>query len=191
MSIKQQMNYMGECYEILHAEQEFIIHPAAFGLLPISKTSLQCSYISDFHIDKYQLMLDKITLTQEESGEVKLYEPIEGKLLYHGTILIATNLFKEYYLKGGKLACFSYQKVLELVFENGMLITTVDQSKAMLRIRKNIELGLRSLNKKRDLRCILRFMNSSFVGNYKPFIISGIRLKYLKDMSKEYPQLLG
>ena len=189
MNMKQQIVFRGKNYEILNTEQEFIVHPTAFGLLPAARASLQYDYIAYFHMDNYQLIVDKIEYTDHESEESIQYEPIDCKATYNGTILMASDLVKEYYLKSGNMACFSYQKVLELVFENGMLITTVDQSRAMLRIRKNIELGLRSLDKKRDLRCILRFMNSRFVGDYKPFLIPAMRLKYLKEMIKEYDSL--
>lgn len=188
MDIKQQIEYMGNKYEIIKAEQEFIVHPAAFGLIPSGNAALKSSFSSDFHIKDYCLMLDNIVLSGDGTGEGRHFQPTECKVSYNGAFLIATNPVGEYYQKDGKLACYSYQNVLELVFENGMLITTVDQSKAMLRIRKNIEQGLRSLNVKRDLRCIRRFMNSSFVGDYKPFKLTLMRLRYLKDMCKNYEQ---
>ncbi len=188
MDIKQQIEYMGKKYEIIKVEQEFIVHPAAFGLVPSGNAALKSSFSSDFHIKDYCLMLDNIVLSGDGTGEGRHFQPTECKVSYNGAFLIATNPVGEYYQKDGKLACYSYQNVLELVFENGMLITTVDQSKAMLRIRKNIEQGLRSLNVKRDLRCIKRFMNSSFVGDYKPFKLTLMRLRYLKDMCKNYEQ---
>ena len=188
MDIEQQIEYMGRKYEIIQAEQEFIAHPAVFGLVPVVKACLKCSFSCKFHINDYCLMLDEINLTGEEEGIQ--FQPEECKVPYNGAILIAANPVREFHLKDGRLACYSYQNVLELVFENGMLITTVDQSKAMLRIRKNIELGLRSLNVNRDLRCIKRFMNSRLVGDYKPFRLLVLRLKYIKDMKKDYEQFL-
>jgi hypothetical protein len=116
----------------------------------------------------------------------KHYEFEQCAVSYNGTLLIGTDLIKEYSLKGNKTACFSYQNVKELVFEDGVLITTVDQNKAMLRIRKNLELGLRNLTASRDLRCIRRFMNSAFVGDYKPFKLPVNRFKYLQDMKNVY-----
>lgn len=186
MTINQQIIYSDKNYKILDAEHEFIIHPAALGLLPATKASLQCTFSSEFYIDNYCLLLNKLNWHEDITGDEKLYEPNELKAAYHGTIMIGDELVTEYYMKGDKPVCFSYQNVLELVFEDGMLVTTIDQSKAMLRIRKNIELGLRSLNKSRDLRCIRRFMNSSFIGDYKMFVHSGLRYKYLKNMKNHY-----
>jgi hypothetical protein len=186
MNIEQQIIYSGVIYKILSAEQEFVIHPSAFGLLPVVKASLQKSFSCAFHIEDYHLILDEVALTDTNSEGERSDRTYGCKVAYNGVLLIADNLVKEYYFKGGKLACFSYQNVLELVFENGMLITTIDQSKAMLRIRKNLELGLRDLSKNRDLRCIRRFINSSFVGDYKPFLLDSMRIKYLKDMKQDY-----
>ncbi|MDD3174586.1 MAG: hypothetical protein PHF63_13160 [Herbinix sp.] len=195
MNFEQHMAYLGKNYIILNTEQEFIIHPAALGLLPLTNASLQSSFSCDFHMENYRLILDNITLLNEDLSKLSGISMEGGnkkiafngcKVSYSGTVLIASDQVKEYYMNGQSLACFSYQKVLELVFEDGILITTIDQSKAMQRIRKNIELGLRSLNKSRDLRCIKRFINSSFVGDYKTFLLANNRLKYLKEMKKDY-----
>lgn len=186
MNIDQHIIYSDNNYRILDTEQEFMLHPAALGLLPVSKTSLQSSFSISYYIDNYCLMLDKIIWNEEITGNEKKLEQEDIKLSYSGVILIGANPVKEYYLKGDKLACFSYQNVMELVFEKGMLITTIDQSKAMLRIRKNIELKLRSLNKGRDVICIRHFIWSSLVGDYKPFLFSGQRYKYLQEMRNDY-----
>lgn len=185
MNIIQQIKYMNKDYNILHSEQEFIIHPAAVGILPVSKSALQCSFQSEFHIEDYQLFLDRIILYPGEAGE-KLYEFQDYSVSYNGAVLIGANLVKEYILKGSKPACFSYQNVTELVFEEGNLITNVDQSKAMLRIRKNIDMNLRSLNRGRDVRCIKRFMNSAFVGDYSAFRLPITRMRYLQELKSEY-----
>jgi hypothetical protein len=192
--MEQQLLYLNKNFKILSAEQEYIIHPAVFDLVPLTAASLQCSFISNFQLKNYRLTLDKLLLGTVESlslAEIKS-EVIERKAIvqdfsvcYTGTILIGADLVKEYYYKGN-LAFFSYQNVYELVFEDGVLITTVDQSKAMLRIRKNIELGFRSLYNNRDNRCIKRFMNSSLVGDYKMFKFNKSRLSYVKEMKKNY-----
>lgn len=188
MNIEQQIVYMNRIYSILNAEQEFILHPSALGLLPITKASLQFSFSCSYQVDDYRLVLTGMELTDEKN---RMQKEIKTGIqtVYNGAVLLGSGLVKEYYLKGDKLACFSYQNVLELVFENGILITTVDQSKAMLRIRKNIELGLRNLNNNRDLRCIKRFMATSFVGDYKPFLTNHMRMHYLKDIQKDYENI--
>ncbi len=192
MKLEQQIIYADKIYKIFHTEQEFIIHPAALGILPMSKAALQYSFSSMFHLEGYKLILDKITVTndtankQSSDGIEKHYEMNNLAVSYNGTILIGANPVKEYFIVNGKTECFSYQNVFELVFEDGILITTVDQSKAMLRIRKNIELGLRNLNNSKDKKCIVRFMNASFVGDYRISLFFHSRMKYLKDMKNKY-----
>lgn len=185
MNITQLINNMNTDYLILHAEQEFIIHPTAVGILPLSKASLQSSFQSEFHIEDYRLYLDRIILNPGDINE-KQYEFDNYTVAYNGAVLVGTNLVKEYTLSGIKPACFSYQKVQELIFEDGNLITSVDQSKAMLRIRKNIDMNLRSLYRGRDIRCIKRFMNSSFVGDYNAFRLPLTRMRYLQEMKRDY-----
>ncbi|MHB8130348.1 MAG: hypothetical protein ACYDEX_15250 [Mobilitalea sp.] len=195
MNIEQQLLYLNKNYKILSTEQEFIVHPAAFGLLPLVPASLQYSFNSFFHIEDYRLILDKIIILNGEIsglGGMKT-DANENSFLfqntnvtYNGSILIGAKLVKEYNIKGNRMNCFSFQSVFELVFEDGILITTIDQSKAMSRIRKNIELGLRSLSKSRDVRLIQHFINSSLVGDYKPFRRNNSRLKYLNEMKNFY-----
>jgi hypothetical protein len=189
------MNYKNTEYTILAAEQECIIHPIALGYLPYSSASLQCSFSSHFIIKDYQLLLSRLDIVTNEAmnlggmhmeGYARKHSFEEFPVSYNGTILIGANIVKEYYLKGISPSYFSYQKLIELVFENGILITTVDQSRAMLRIRKNLELGLRSIDNKRDKRCINRFMNSVLVGDYKPFLLQYNLMKYVKDMKQDY-----
>lgn len=183
----QQMKYLETTYTILSAEQEFIVHPAALGLLPLTNAALQCSYFASFQIKEHLLILEELWIHSTDDLNSKQYLFPERTVPYNGAVLIGADLVKEYSLKNNKIACFSYKNVRELVFEDGILITSVDQSKAMSRIRKNIELGLRSLSNSRDLRCIRRFMNSCLIGDYKPMTFSSSRLKYLKEMRNDYP----
>ena len=76
---------------------------------------------------------------------------------YSGGVLIVKGLLEEYKEYED---IFSYETVLELIFKNGCLITTVDHGKAVLRIRRNLELGLRSITSTRDRICIQRFLNA-------------------------------
>lgn len=195
MNIVQIMNYKNSEYTILAAEQECIIHPIALGYLPFSSASLQCSFSSHFFIKDYQLLLSRLDIVTNDArnlggihmeGYDRKHSFEEFPVSYNGTILIGANIVKEYYLKGNTPAYFSYQKLIELVFENGTLITTVDQSRAMLRIRKNLELGLRRLDNKRDKRCISSFMNSVLIGDYKPFYLQYNLMKYVKAMKEDY-----
>lgn len=198
MNTEHKLRYQNTEYKILAVEQEFIVHPVAFGFLPYTIASIQCPFSCDYELEDYKLFLRRLTIGTYDAvnyGGVRLegyaqkHEFNHLPVTYNGVILIGANPLKEYYTKSETFAYYSYQKVIELVFENGILITTVDQSRAMLRIRKNLELNLRSLTKKRDVRCISRFMNSAFIGDYKPFHFSYNRMNYVKEMKKDYTSL--
>jgi hypothetical protein len=194
MNLEQQILYYDKNYTILSAEHEFIIHPSALGILPLSAEALSRSFSCSYRLDNYYLYLTELTLTDgrnENSSAVfaASESPVEftdKKLLYSGAVLIGCTPVKDYDAKGYGSMFFAYKNVYELIFENGYLKTSIDHGKAMLRIRRNIELGLRCLTDKRDTKCINRFMKTTFFGNYKPFSSSKKRLAYLKNMKAKY-----
>ena len=197
MNIMQILKYQKKEYTIICSEQEFIDHPAALARDRINAATLKCSFISSFEVKDYKLLLNKILVRSDdaynpEGAEVEreLLELDEIPVSYNGAVLIGTNLVKEYYIRDeSQPACFTYGVVYELIFDKGILITFVDHSRAMLRIRRNLEHGLRRLERPRDLRCILRFINSSLIGDYRPFRFNFKRLGYIKEMRKDYQTL--
>lgn len=181
----QKILYNDKEYRIIAIEQEYIIHPAALNILPLNKSTVTYDFNVEFYLDGYNLYLEKLKLNNADTVNQQ-YVLNRCRLSYSGSILIGADIVKEYSIKNSFPACFSYQYVKELIFDDGVLVTTIDHNKAMLRIRKNLELGLRSLNNKRDLRCINHFLGSAFVGDYKPFRMAINRLRYIKDMKSFY-----
>ena len=200
MNIQQQLLYLDKSYTIISAEHEFVIHPIAFDILPLTLSSAECSFASSFQVINNCLLLKSLSIFKDEttSFTAEPADMIEEPYIFHdkpisysGTILIGDvpikeYIMKEYIMKESRTTIFSYKSVYELIFEDGNLITTIDHSKAMLRIRKNIELGLRSLTNKWDVRCIFHFMKSTFIGDYRTFSSAKKRLKYLKEMKSSY-----
>lgn len=168
-------------YEILYSEHD-IFQPDFFHISPTWSDDKEFAYTSQFYLDNYQLYLNNLIISSDRGyPEINGISPepynIEGRdavqyigimeaVSYTGSMIIATQLVKQY-TDNIDIPCFSYKFVKELVFREGKLITTIDHSKGMLRIRKNLDLGLRSLDKKRDIKCIQRFIMTSFAGNYK------------------------
>jgi len=62
--------------------------------------------------------------------------------------------------------CFQYEQVLELILENGYVTALIDHSNAMRKVEKNLEYGLRSLKKRRDVFVIQKFLKKAFVRKY-------------------------
>lgn len=188
MNTEQQMNYLDTVYKIIAIEQEYIIHPSALGYVPVTTEAIKHPFSCCFHMDDYQMILDKIMVYPDDKIAIptEIHDFTELKMSYNGAVLIGNTLVKEFNWGGFETACFSYKNVYELVFENGILITSIDQSRAMQRIRKNIELGYRSIANKHDVHVIKHFLNSSLIGDYKLFFSNRRRLKYIKEMKKDY-----
>ncbi|MDF2539336.1 MAG: hypothetical protein K0S76_2357 [Herbinix sp.] len=185
MNLEQQLNYLDCNFTVISSEHEFIIHPSALGILPVSPEAAGCFFSASFHVKDYNLYLLNLTLLDDNTSP-KSFDYADKLVPYHGALLVGNTQLKDYVSKGYGAQCFSYKNVYELIFENGFLITTIDHSKAMLRIRKNLELGLRSLTKKRDERCITHFIRSTFIGHYKPFSSMKSRLRYIHKLKTDY-----
>jgi len=140
-------------------------------------------YSSIFEIKEYQLYLKNLILTSDrvypiiggvepkllssENGvETVEYDEIMVPVKFTGAVIVGGTFLKSYGAEE-EIPCYSYKTVRELIFQEGKVVTSIDHSKAMLRIRKNLDLGLRDLNKKRDVNCIRHFLKSSFVGDYE------------------------
>lgn len=120
----------------------------------------------EYDKEQYEILLKEPSL---KKGEVRISEYIlyidDEPSNYRGGIVIAKDLknpfdFMESY------PCYSYQTVMELIFNEGKLITTINHGKAMHRVRMNIEKGLRSLDNDMDLASINKFLRATFVRKY-------------------------
>jgi len=200
MNLQQELLYLDKNYKIISAEHEFIVHPAVFDILPLTSDSLESSFECSLKVIGYCLQIKSLTIFKETTegfgDDMQLpfgvpYVFQDKPISYSGTILIGDSPIPEYSIKIGKENCYFYKRVLELVFEEGNLITTIDHSKAMSRIRKNIELGFRSLTNNWDVRCISHFINSTFLGDYRPFSSVKKRLKYLKALKHANNAITG
>lgn len=175
--------FEGKDYQILGVEEE--IHtPDVFGISQSVTKGIELDCSSTYEINGHQIYLKDMMITTDEMlpfmNEVKflsieadkepgrvLYKNIFEEINYTGGLLIGCDYFDHYYNKYD-LTYFLYGKLYELIFEDGKLITTIDHSKAMLRIRKNLDLGLRNLDQDKDRKCIKHFLKKSFVGDYIP-----------------------
>lgn len=199
----------GEQFDVLSCENQFIFHPLVFSILPVWKDSSPFDFTLDFKVDNYKIELCSMWLevdctlpvingvvpkpTVMNNHEGVIYEKLAIPVQYTGAVLMANTIVNDYDITPddrGIYPCFCYKVVYEYIFENGILITTIDHSRAMLRIRKNLDLGYRDWNKKRDKRCINQFIKTSFVGNYKKKR-NKKREEYLANMCKLYKENPG
>lgn len=183
MEVKDAVIAENMSFSILKCEIKEIFNPDIFGISPIWTDDPNFGYSSIFEVREYQLYIKSLTIAADrvypfingveprflyaENGvETVEYPEIMVPIKFTGAIVIGSGFLKNYGI-GEDIPCYSYKTVRELIFQEGRLVTTIDHSKAMLRIRKNLDLGLRDLKKPRDVNCIRHFIKSSFVGDYE------------------------
>ncbi|BCN31430.1 hypothetical protein [Anaeromicropila herbilytica] len=176
--------YKGEEYQLYLFEKEYIYHPSEAGVRSIWPATEPLEYENSYRIDERNLILQSVFInantntiiddikgyspkvTHEGDNQKICFENIDIPLDYSGAMIIRKDFIDKYGYEE-EYPCFCYKVVIELVFNEGCLITAIDHSRAMLKIRKNIDAGLRDPKVKRDKKCINNFINSSFIGEYK------------------------
>lgn len=213
MAAKDTIISDGTLFFILKCELKEIYKPDIFGISPIWSDDQTFEYNSTFEIKDYQLYLKDLIITSDrgykvingiepeyifsEKGiETARYTNVSFPIKFTGAVIIVNTVVKNYGT-GEEIPCFGYKTVREFIFQDGKLVTTIDHSKAMLRIRKNLDLGLRNLDKTRDVECIKHFIKTSFVGDYEhPDRMSKTSLKkklqfmtYIQKMKGYYSRI--
>jgi hypothetical protein len=187
MNLNEEFLYKEECYIVLLSEKNSILYPEIQELLPGEIYNDRDKVFGTYIVQDYMLLLKDLRvpykavypdihdITPEKihgetySNFLCYYDLLEP-LSYSGGIILANKFIKDYGNEE-EYPCYCYNEVVELIFENGKLITSIDHSKDMIRIRKNIEKGFRDIHNRRDARCIKRFIRSSFVQDYSNTII--------------------
>lgn len=183
MDIKDKIIMDETPFQILYCECNNIFQPEYFGISSTWSDDTAFGYYSLYEMKEFQLYLKSFTISSNrgyptingvnpepyntENGiETVQYNDIMEPMNYTGAIIVG-NILINNQGTSNEIPCYCYKLIRELIFHEGKLVTTIDHSKAMLRIRKNLDLGLRSLDKKQDVKCIQRFIKASFVGDYK------------------------
>lgn len=178
----------GISYVVLRCEDSPYL-PADLSINPTWEKDKNFQYNGNMEIEDYKLYLKDLSVFCDrgfpEIGNVApkiseisygitnaCYEDIHLSLIYTGGMIIGEGYLKEYdrgmFCSGRYYEpVYCYETLLELIFQDGRLITEIDHSKAMRRIRKNLDLELRSLEKERDAKCIRHFIRTSFIGDYE------------------------
>ncbi len=213
MNVKDTIISDAMSFLILKCEMKEIYQTDILKISPIWADDQYFEYSSIFEIKEYQLYLKSLTVAaareypmvngvcpkpiySEKGIDTMQYNNIMVPIKFTGAVIIGNIRIKNHGLEE-EIPCYSYKVVRELIFQDGKLVTTIDHSKAMQRIRKNLDLGLRSLNKTRDIKCIRHFLKSSFVGDYEhPDKMSSISQKkkirfhsYLQKIKSYYSRI--
>lgn len=161
----------------LYQGEEYFLFLSEYGILTgqEKEESLEGLELEEtqifFRESDYKLFLEK------KSGSLVTQAAVN----YSGGILLVRGFLPEYEAYEDM---FSYETVLELIFKDGCLITTVDHSKAMLRVRRNLENGLRSMNSVRDRHCIRTFLHRTVICDYRQSRYAYGKKKLIRNLKK-------
>lgn len=183
MLFTEEIYFKEEFYSVLLREADNLLMQVIEEHKPIWK-SYAGDVIASYDIKDYKLLLDDLILDkrlmkenekfcdQEPSVDVvtgnKVLQKLECTVGYTGGIVIGRELVNTYHLPENlsEYPCYCYKYVYELIFDQGVLTMSIDHSKAMMRIRMNIEKGFRNVKNSKDLRCINSFLKQTFCSNY-------------------------
>lgn len=158
---------IGDQYKYSNGEYTFVaqsapipFHPSEFGIIPMAActacwSGFWCVYnitedgifLEDLYVNSGNEQYPAINgiLPECQDGNETFtymghhrYAGLNIKIPYTGKILVGGDFVHGYYRHMGHQRPWAYKKLLELVFENGKLIQTTDQSKIASSIRKKI-----------------------------------------------------
>ena len=169
------MQYKDAAFEIMMTEKGSLLDPWELGLLPVEKKKNEMTVIGNYQIEDFVLYLEAFEARDGAGSLVAKKEGLHIPLAYSGSVLLVRELIEQY---AEYKPCYGYQELFELIFDRGCLTTNIDHSRAMYRIRRNLETGLRDMSNPKDARCILHFIDRLFVGKYK----ESLRARYFHSV---------
>ncbi len=142
-----------------------------WGVYNITETGI---FLEDLYInskdDYYPEIEGVLPLSEDEPSKRfsymghHLYKGLNIKVPYSGKILVGNEFIDKYYIHMGFQRAWAYKELTELVFENGELLETIDQSQVAADLRAKID-NDKQFDKK--LHCnIPRFVDESFSLDY-------------------------
>ncbi|WP_310603474.1 hypothetical protein [Anaerosporobacter sp.] len=185
--MRSEMIYHEQEYDVIMIEREQLITEQEINQNILGIEHANLNYHCCFEVKEYRLFLRECEIVCANGYRAVLQETNQEVLdseehvihsnsvlmipnTYSGSVVIGRDLIcteLEWQTYENKSSCYSYEEVIELIFSQGVLVTTINHSRAMKRVRMNLECGYRTLDKKKDVRCIQKFLRDSFVGDYK------------------------
>ena len=122
--------------------------------------------------DDYYPEIEGVKAITEKEGDGRqsflghhLYKGLNIKIDYSGKILVGKDFLPQYYIHMGFQRAWAFEKLIELVFENGTLVEKNDQSEVAADIRKQIEKN--NVFNKNMRQNTEKFVRNSFSLDYK------------------------
>ena len=189
INMKSEMIFHDQEFEVIMIENESIITEKEIDQDILGMEHANLNYHCCFEVKEYRLYLRSCEIICSHGYRAVLQESSHkdndsnnttdhsnSELMipnvYSGSIVIGKGLIASDYLaQGYEVPCYGYEEVIELIFSQGILVTTINHSRAMKRVRMNLDCGYRTLDKKKDVRCIQKYLRDSFVGDYKEQLV--------------------
>lgn len=169
--------YHEQSFSVMMIEKGELFCPWKLGLLSQEQKKEELLIRGSYRIEDFVLYLEGFEAYSKQKELIVKKENLHIPLSYNGSVLLVRELL-ERYMEYKPL--YGYKKLIELIFDHGKLTTAIDHSRAMYRIRRNLEAGLRDMTNPKDARCILSFIDDLFVGKYK----ESIRARYFQAIKR-------
>lgn len=144
-------------FSIIKLSQRINLNLSKYGIVPedissdcwrgywcVYNISDNTLFLEDLYVhskDDFYPEIEGISPVSQEKhfGKYYLYKGLHINCNYTGKILGGNKFLREYYIHTWFQHPWAYQKLLELVFEDGILIETIDQSQLADSIRERIK----------------------------------------------------
>lgn len=158
--IGDQYKFKNSEYTIVARSAAMDFHPSKYGIMPEAActacwSGFWCVYnvtddgifLEDLYVnskDDYYPQIEGVLPEQQNGNETftymghHRYAGLNIRIPYTGKILVGDKFMHEYYIHMGYQRPWAYKKLIELVFEEGKLIETNDQSHIAAKLRKKM-----------------------------------------------------
>ncbi len=160
----EELIYNKKKYEIVMTEEKTLFDAFSLGLLPKERKNETVIIRGTYQIEEFVLYLKEFTVCYPGTNEIVKKENLQIPLSYCGGLVIVDDMLEEY---KDYSPLYGYQELLELIFEDGQLVMTANHSRAMYRVRRTLESGLKDMSNYQDAKRIERFVRHQFVQKYE------------------------
>lgn len=158
--IGDKFTFRGSDYSIVAISTPIQFNPVNFGIIPMSiGTACWAGYWCEYDISEKGIILKNLYINAkddnypaingveamgDEEGEFKymghhLYKDVQIPMKYTGKILVGKDFLREYYIHMGYQRAWAYQTLMEFIFEEGVLLDTVDHSQMAEKLREEMK----------------------------------------------------
>lgn len=158
--VGDKFTFRGSNYSIVAISTPIRFDPANFGITPMSiVTSCWAGYWCEYDISEKGIVLKNLYINakddnypaingveamKDKKGKFEymghhLYKDVQIPMKYTGKILVGKDFLREYYIHMGYQRAWAYQTLVEFIFEDGILLDTIDHSQMAEKLREEMK----------------------------------------------------